>query len=305
MNPVVPSRHIVPKLPAGSITMTTLGIDIGGTAVKAIVLSTDAAPLIGISEAYSRPDRTALVRAVHQAVSQVSPVTPTGVGLCVPGRLASDAQSIELSVNVPGLTGYTFESLIRDALGRSYPHVVLSDAEAATLDLAAEHPPATRILGIAMGTGVGAALVENGRSLKLGTHSVGHLGQIDLGPVGSHPVPIGPDGGRGSVEGYLGAPALRARLGPDLDYTLANLPPDDPALLAIARLIRVAIAIYTPDVVVLVGGIALGLRSRASEIERLTRHELTSVAPAGWILEFGHSRHHAARGAARAAKALA
>jgi len=290
-------------------TVTTLGIDIGGTAIK-VALRTDPGsdqagePAAGVSAEYARPDRHALIHAITEAVSSLPNAAlgqVTGVGLCVPGRRSPDGGSIELAVNVPGLVGYRFADLIGDALGRSAPFVLLSDAEAATLDVASEHPDASRVLGIAIGTGVGVALVEDGRSVTIGAGGAGHIGQIDVGPIGDgHRAGsvVGPDGGRDSLEAYLGLPALRARFGDALADRIAALPDDDPAMVALVRAIRIALAIYAPHRVVLLGGVGLALRSRGERIDALVRDGLTGVAPPSWLLAFGNSRFHAARGAA-------
>jgi glucokinase len=282
--------------------MNTVGIDIGGTAVKAVCLRSDGTETLSISAEYARPDRAVLRASIRSVVDQLGSDLPDAVGLCVPGRRAADGESIELSVNVPGLMGYRFRDLIPDLFGRPVPHTVLSDAEAATLDLARQHPSVRRVLGIAIGTGIGAALLEDGKPVRLGRGSIGHLGQIDLGAMGSGPIPLGPDGGRGSAEGYLGAGVLRSRFGAGLADIHGGLAEDEPVLQATARLIRVALAIYTPDLVAMVGGVSLALRPLEPVIDRLVRTELTSVAPKGWSLVFGNCRHHAARGAALAAR---
>lgn len=289
--------------------MTTLGIDIGGTAVKA-ALSSPREPrdfITSISTEYARPDRTTLNTAIRQAISGLPPEILrdiAAVGLCVPGRRARDGASIELAVNVPGLVGYRFDDLIADAIGRSAPLVLLGDAEAATLDLAHEHPGPSRVLGIAIGTGVGIAVVEHGRAVGIGSGGAGHFGQIDVGPIGDGATPgsiIGPDGGRDSLEAYLGLPALRARFGAELPTRIATLGEHDPALIALARAIRIGLALYTPDRVLLLGGLGLAFKPLGGRIEAMIRDGLTGVAPRGWTLGFGSSRFHAARGAARAA----
>lgn len=284
--------------------MNTVGIDIGGTAVKVLRMTASGAETLGVSGEYARPDRSTLRAAVRSALGVLGDQPSDAVGLCVPGRRAADSESVDLSINVPGLMGYAFRDLISDMFGRPVPFTVLSDAEAATRDLAQRHPHARRVLGIAMGTGIGAALLEDGKVIRLGRGSVGHLGQIDLGAIGPGLVPVGPDGGRGSAEGYLGVGVLRSRFGVDLSGIHQGLGEDDPVVQAAARLIRVALAIYTPDVVAMVGGVSLALRPLAPVIERLVRAELTSVAPRGWSLVFGNCRHHAARGAAMAARSL-
>ncbi|MBV9490447.1 MAG: MFS transporter, partial [Verrucomicrobia bacterium] len=63
---------------------------------------------------------------------------------------------------------------------------------------------------LALGTGVGAAVLDDGVPLRVDGDSPGHLGQIDVSL--DDRAPIGPDGGAGSLEGYLGVPAIRREL---------------------------------------------------------------------------------------------
>lgn len=281
--------------------MFTLGIDIGGTAVKAAVLHTDGSSVTAVSSPYIRPDRSSLRTAVAMAVGGLDVSEVSAVGLCVPGRRGPSGDRVDLAVNVPGLQGYPFKDLVSDVLTREVPVRVCADAEAATLDAARDFPGARRVLGIAFGTGVGASLMEAGRPVRIGSGTVGHLGQVDIGlmPGVPAPGPIGPDGGRNALEAYLGAPALRERLGSELGDLVPSLAPDDPAVLALVRAVRIALAIYTPDLVIVLGGVGLAFEPHGQVIEGAVRKDLTAIAPSGWRLAFGRSRFHAALGAAR------
>jgi predicted NBD/HSP70 family sugar kinase len=298
--------------------LTLLGIDIGGTAVKAAEIGPHDAPRIAVSDTYARPDRAQLRSAIAQAIERLGTngAVSSGVravGLCVPGRRNAERNAVELAVNVPGLEGYRFDDIVRDALGRDLPCRVMTDAEAGTLDAARAHPGARRVLGIAIGTGVGCCLLESGSAQRIGSGSIGHLGQVDIGPIALvDPTgasagwwrPIGSDGGRCSAEAFLGVPAWRERFGDDFTVRLADLTADDPALVALARLIRIGLAVYTPDLVLLIGGLAMAIEHQSAAIGHLVRSELSGVAPAGWRLAFGGSRHHAALGAASGAAVL-
>ena len=277
-----------------------LGIDVGGTAVKAAARSPDGSVRLGASARYLRPDRQTLRAAIRDAVGSVVDAVPTRVGMCLPGRRAAAGDRIELAVNVPGLQDYAFREIVQDAIGDAVPFRVVSDAEAATRDAAMAHPQRQRVLGMAIGTGVGVALVEHGVPVRIGRGTIGHLGQIDIGPMPGTPSPgpLGPDGGRNSLEAFLGVHALTARFGHDLSAHLPNLSKDDPAILALVRAVRIGLAIYTPDLVLLLGGIGLAMGPRLAELDGMIRTDLTRVAPPGWTLAVGTSLHHAALGAA-------
>src|SRR5258708_31988407 len=66
-----------------------------------------------------------------------------------------------------------------------------------------------RLLCLALGTGVGACVIDEGTFLHVSGESPGHFGQLDVSL--EDPAPIGPDGGAGSLEAYIGAAALAAR----------------------------------------------------------------------------------------------
>lgn len=156
-----------------------------------------------------------------------------------------------------------------------------------------------------MGTGVGASVLDGVEILRVSGVGAGagsgHFGQMDVGVADAAGVsPIGPDGGRGSLEAYVGLPALRARFGDGLAGAIEGLGADDAAVVALARAIRIGHAIYRPERVVLLGGVGLAF-GRCGVLEGALRDGLTGVAREGWTLECGESRHHAARGAARLA----
>lgn len=226
------------------------------------------------------------------------------VGLCVPGRRDAGGRRVVASVNVPGLVGESLDELVREAVGDGARVVtVVSDARAAAEDVAAGLVPgAGRLLAISMGTGVGACVMDGGRSLEVSGESPGHLGQVDVSVVlGDGTVPVGPDGGRGGLEAYVGLPALVLRLGGPAETVMDRVGADDPAIEALARAIRIAHAIYRPQTVALLGGVGIGLARHGEVIRARVSDGLTSVAREGWTLVFGRDGFHATRGAARLA----
>lgn len=287
-----------------------LGVDIGGTSVKAAYLDpASAAPRTGASHRYTRPSLDDLGRAVRTAIQSLGPINPAAIACCAPGQLEPDARTIRFSANIPSLNGTDVCAwlvvLITDAGSQSSEPHLLPDAVASALGSHHAQPARGRLLTLAMGTGIGAALLEEGRPARLGSNPpglVGHLGQIDVSL--DDDAPVGPDGGRGSLEAYCGLPALRARFGDtddNLRHALANLDEHDPALRALARAIRIAIAVYTPNHVRLLGGIGLLLKPTLPRLRALIDHDLTRVAREGWTLTCADDPYLAAVGAALSA----
>ncbi|MCX5688360.1 MAG: hypothetical protein NTV94_00965, partial [Planctomycetota bacterium] len=129
--------------------------------------------------------------------------------------------------------------------------------------------------------------------------SSGHFGQMDVSL--NDAAPIGPDGGKGSLEGYIGLPALLARYGPSPEQVLAGLTVESEPVRALVRALRISHAIYKPAHIRLLGGVGMMLTACGDRLRGLVDENLTCVAIPGWSLGFASSAHHAACGAARLA----
>jgi hypothetical protein len=109
---------------------------------------------------------------------------------------------------------------------------------------------------------------------------------------------IAPDGGRGGVEGYLGAAALHRAYGPD---PAAKIIAGDAAFRALVRVIRICHALYRPQHIGLAGGVGIRLGHLLPELRAAISADLTALARPDWVLFAGSSEFHAAVGAARIA----
>jgi predicted NBD/HSP70 family sugar kinase len=228
---------------------------------------------------------------------------PAGrIGLCLPGIFDHAAGSLSRSVNLPQLVGIPARELVA-ALPAAPVHVV-TDAHAAAADAWAAFNCRGRLLAISLGTGVGACVLDEAIPeaipLRVSGTSSGHFGQIDVS-LPDQPVPIGPDGGRGGLEAYIGAGALRGTYGADPAAAWAAAPLTDAPWRALARALRIAHAIYRPETVALLGGFGLAIAPRLDELRALVSTELTSLAKPDWRLVGALHTHHAAVGAARLA----
>ena len=280
-----------------SPAIISLGIDIGGTCVKAAARDNGNTLWTGQSEFYAAPDTTALQNAIRQAVSgRVKQIGP--IGLCVPGLFDAEKRTITAAVNVPGLVGIPLDRLVPDSLGlpASGKATICNDANACAVDLYTTRRMQGRLLVLALGTGIGMSVLDNGQPLIVESESSGHIGQIDVSIPG-HDV-IGPDGGAGGLEGYLGVAALRAAYGNDVSAAVAKFTGDEPAVQALVRAIRITHAIYRPDHVCLCGGIGTRTRHLLPKLRKLIDKNLTSLARPDWTLTTGDDDFHAARGAA-------
>jgi predicted NBD/HSP70 family sugar kinase len=275
----------------------SLGIDIGGTTVKSAALREGEVLWTGRSARYNRPSADQLVAAIVQACEQLTEPVER-VGLCVPGLLDDAREQVTISANVPGLVGVRLPELVGRAVATNGAvPLVINDANATAYDVFSTRRPAGRLLVLAIGTGVGASVLDEGKPLLVDGDSPGHIGQVDVSVEGK--TVIGPDGGRGGVEAYLGAVALRHRYGAD---PASKIRPGDMTFRALVRLLRICHAIYRPHHVCIAGGTGIRLAHLLDPLKRATEVELTSVARKGWTLFTADSDFHAAAGAARIAQ---
>lgn len=306
--------------------MPAIGLDIGGSSVKGTLLIEHRSPATARSDSYTRPDLAQLTTSLagvldvlRTALAQSEPnraVQSISIGVCLPGVIEPGTGRIRGAVNLPALVGVQVAPWIESLLSTTgWAHeqgelTVTTDAAAAAVDLAYEpgaaQPFAGRLAAISIGTGVGLGIVDAGVPLRVEGDSAGHLGQVDVAvPMGDGSIPLGPDGGRGSLEAYCTARALQERFGPGWRDRIASLAGTDPCLVALARAIRIVHAIYRPGIVAIAGGVGLMLRQHADQLVSMVRSDLTSAADPGWSLRWAGDTMHAAAGAARIASARA
>lgn len=276
--------------------MTQLGIDIGGTSVKAAVYNNGRLLRTGQSSFYAKPTANELRKAIRHAAGPLGALD--GVGLCVPGLLNPARTSVVFSVNVPGLEGLMLDRLVPDALGFKTvrPTSVSNDALATANDVFRSRHLSGRLFVLTLGTGVGAAVLDDGQPLDVEGGTPGHFGQLDVSIAGEDVV--GPDGGGGGLEGYIGVAALRRRYGDDVSAAVEQFKGDEPAVMALVRTLRIAHAIYRPNHIAICGGIGTRLRPLLARIRHAVDDRLTSVARVDCTLTCGDDDFHAARGAA-------
>ena len=142
---------------------TALGIDVGGSGIKAALVDLDAGAFIGERIRVETPHPAtpeAVVKVTADLVAQFDHDGPIGIGFPSPivGGVTTMAANID-----PLWVGAQAEQRFGDALGA--PVTVINDADAAGLAEAtygaAKDVPGVVIL-LTLGTGIGSALIHNG-----------------------------------------------------------------------------------------------------------------------------------------------
>jgi glucokinase len=239
--------------------MRALGLDLGGTNIKRVVLEDDR-----VVERDSEPTRSEEgVNAVLDRLAALAREAGTdgSVGVALPGLVDSKGRGVLLPNLHGDWVGRPIAEPLRQALGR--PVRLLNDGHAFALAEAriGAARGAEDVLCIVCGTGIGGGLVIGGRL---------HLGVEDrAGEVGHHTVvehgPLCGCGNRGCLETLAGARAIAGAAGQSSfdDVVTAARRGDERAREALRRAaayIGIAIAnltiFLTPQRIVVGGGVA-------------------------------------------------
>lgn len=259
----------------------------------------DGAIQTGRSAEYANPSLETLLHAIRSALPQGANQA-RALGLCVPGLLDQTQSRVRYSINVPVLQQLPLAELLEHSIGKQLaPPQVFSDAHASAYGYWWDARPSGRVLAIALGTGVGASVLDDGVVLQATGAGCGHFGQIDVSL--DDQAPISPDGSQGTLEAYVGVRGLTHELGSDFANRLGQLDSSSRALRALARGIRIGHAIYRPETIALLGYVGMKFAPASAVLRSEVEKGLTSVARKDWRLDFADNPFFAAIGAARLA----
>ncbi|MCR2824963.1 ROK family protein [Microbacterium sp. zg.Y909] len=245
-----------------------VGIDIGGTKIAGALVDEDGALRSKVVR-FATPARSgaeAIVSAVSAVCCTVTArISAAAIGIGSAGTFDRNGRVVSATNVIPGWAGTPLQQLVKANTG--IPTVVLNDVHAAALGEAAfgagrEHP---RSLVVAIGTGIGGALVIDGK-VDIGTHglggSVGHL------PLRRSEGRICSCGGLDHVEAWASGPALERRYDPAGVTGLREIAArarhgDKPACKvfaegasALGEGLAAAATMFDPDAIILGGGVA-------------------------------------------------
>jgi glucokinase len=223
----VPAVPTVPALPARRLS---IGVDVGGTKVLAVLLDRESGE---VRESLHAPAGAAGPEVVDNIVAAVAELVRRagmrraggggaggggaggggagaepadaeviGVGLGLAGFVGNDGL-VRSSANAPGLVGIDVAGVLHRRLG--LPVVVDNDANcAAAAALARRAPPVRHLVAVTLGTGIGAGLVVDGKVVRGARGFAGEPGHMVVDPDG----PLCPCGRRGCWERYASGAGL-------------------------------------------------------------------------------------------------
>ena len=242
-----------------------LGIDLGGSSVKAVVVTTKGDVLVRRQEdfdAKANMDWAKKISSMVRGFAAEQGAEPVAIGLSAPGLAAADGRSIaNMPGRLAGLVGLDWTKHLHTE--RVVP--VLNDGHAALMGEVwmGAGKGCQNVIMITLGTGVGGAALVDGELLRGRLGRAGHLGHTSLNPDGV------PDicGTPGSLEVAIGNCTIGERSGGRFASTheliTAYKTGDEQAkeiwlksVKALAAGVCSFINILDPEVVIIGGGIA-------------------------------------------------
>lgn len=264
-----------------------LGLDLGGTNIKVVVLEGNGEPRI-LSEdtiatsAASGPETVTkrLIESGRASAELHGPFQTVGLG--VPG-LYDDSGAVRLFPNLPGSwSGFPLRERIEDGLGQTV--TMINDARA--FALAEGNLGAGRgcriMVAMVLGTGVGGGITVDGR-LHLGAFgTAGEIGHQTILPDG----PLCGCGNRGCVEALTKAAVLADLAGKDTaeeayEAAASGDLRSQEAIAEVGMYLGIALAntvtILGPERIVIGGGIAKAGNLLLDPVRRSLRQRVTLV----------------------------
>jgi glucokinase len=257
-----------------------IGIDLGGTAIKLGRFSADGVCHQSLTVPTPQPATPeAVLAAITDAILQLQ--TPQGdrisaIGIGTPGPADAAGRIARVAINLKNWHNVPLADWLEAKTG--IPTILANDANCAGLGEAwlGAGKNFKNLILLTLGTGVGGAVILDGKLFSGHQGAAGELGLIAINPDG----PECNSGNRGSLEQYVSVQAIRRETGLE-PLELANLAKsgDTKALeywqnyghylgIGLASLIY----ILTPEAIIIGGGISAGaeffLPAVRAEIER-------------------------------------
>ncbi|NJR52799.1 MAG: ROK family protein [Leptolyngbyaceae cyanobacterium CSU_1_3] len=239
-----------------------LGIDLGGTAIKAGRFDRSGTCLQSLTVPTPQPATpTAVLAAIVDAVNLIDADRQSeAIGIGTPGPTDAHGRIARVAINLSGWHQVPLADWVEEKTG--LPTILANDANCAGLGeawLGAGRSFQNLIL-LTLGTGVGGAIILNGKLFVGHDGAAAELGLITLNPDG---VPCN-SGNQGSLEQYTAIQAIRRRTGKEPEDLGKLAQAGDPAALEFWQLygrdlgigLSSLIYVLTPEAIVIGGGIS-------------------------------------------------
>lgn len=161
---------------------TYIGVDLGGTNVRAAIVNEEGKVLeVSKCASHGQADAETIMNTIEGLIGKLEGRKEAeAIGICVPGPIARDGGSMTMATNIPAIKDYPIRDVLEKATGMKV--VLGNDADAAGLAEArvGAGKGLRSVVYITISTGIGGAFVFDGRlipgahgcSMEVGSMSV-------------------------------------------------------------------------------------------------------------------------------------
>jgi len=200
-----------------------IGIDLGGTNIKAALVERNAGVVVVhriATEAEQGADHVLdrIVEIAREMIDEAPQKQVAGIGIGGPGTVNWERTSLIYPPNIPGWTEVNLRQVLQKRLREDLQVIVENDANAAALGSAhyGAGRPYDAFIMITLGTGVGGAIIYQNAIFRGTTGAAGEIGHMTIDYDG----PMDRAGVAGAIEAYLGQRFLSRHA----RYRLLNYP---------------------------------------------------------------------------------
>jgi glucokinase len=239
-----------------------IGIDLGGTAIKLGRFREDGTCLQSLTVPTPQPaSPTDVLKAMVEAIAQLDPNQEAiALGVGTPGPIDASARISQVAINLADWHNVPLADWLEAETG--LPTTLGNDANCAGLGEAwlGAGRKFRNLIMLTLGTGVGGAIILDGKLFTGHQGAAGELGLITLNPDG----PPCNSGNQGSLEQYVSIQAIRRQTGLEPSELGHRAKAGDPEALQFwqqyGQLLGTSLAsliyILTPEAIVIGGGIS-------------------------------------------------
>lgn len=188
-----------------------IGIDLGGTAIKLGRFTTDGKCLQSITVDTPQPATPeAVLLKIIEAIAQIDPDNQSiAIGVGTPGPADAAGRIAKVAINLVGWQDVPLADWLEAKTGK--PTILANDANCAGLGEAwlGAGRNFQHLILLTLGTGVGGAIILDGKLFVGHQGAAAELGLITLNPDG----PMCNSGNQGSLEQHTSIAAIRRRTG--------------------------------------------------------------------------------------------